>query len=76
MSFSVGFGVIFGYCLFYTVFRHLCFKENFGNRALSIRTVIVCLFYFVAMMSFLKPFIHMNTHFGLTMEKDTLWYKF
>ena len=68
--------MVFGYCLIYTVFRHLCFTHNFGNRALTIRTFVVCLFYFVAIMSYLKPYIHMNSHFSLMSERDMLWYKF
>lgn len=76
LSFSISFGIVLACSVIYALVSRLLFSESNRYKALWFRFAIIGTFYFVAVMSYLKPFINMDPGFHLVANWDLLKNKF
>jgi hypothetical protein len=63
-------------CLVYALLSKLLHSDKIRYRILWLRFCVIIMFYFVAIMSFLKPYIHMDSGFNLETKRENLVTKF
>jgi hypothetical protein len=76
LSFSIGFGVVLAFGLVYALISRLLHTDGQRYRAPWLRFGVIATFYFVAVMSYLKPYIHMDPGFHLNVNRNVLMEKF
>lgn len=47
-------------------------EPSYSSYCVGLRSLLVILFYFVAVMSYIKPHVHMNPQFKLAVDWPTL----
>ena len=75
---TVGFSLVLAFCIFYLIVSNICLgsEPSFYSKAVCLRSLVVLTFFFVAVMSYLKPYVHMNPHFKINVDWSALHQKF